>query len=87
VGELGDCAIVLWDLETGNRLQTFRGHKENVESVVFSSVGESLASASRDCTMKLWDTETGECLRTLESHNHYVHSIIFAPAGDWLASA
>ena len=44
----------LWDAETGQLLQTFRKHSNDVNDVAFSRDGKSVASASYDMTIGLW---------------------------------
>ena len=44
----------LWDAETGQLLQTFRKHSNDVNDVAFSRDGKSVASASSDMTIGLW---------------------------------
>ncbi|KAK2469157.1 hypothetical protein H9L39_19255 [Fusarium oxysporum f. sp. albedinis] len=46
-------------------LQTLEGHGGSVNSVVFSTDGQRLASGSDDNTVKIWDAATGACLQTL----------------------
>ena len=48
-----DKTIRLWNLE-GHLLQTFEGHEDWVNSVVFSPDGSMIASGSDDKTIKLW---------------------------------
>src|SRR5436190_2010191 len=50
-------------------LQTLEGHSGPVWSVVFSSNGQRLASASLDNTVKIWDAASDQCLQTLEGHS------------------
>ncbi|MEH1948207.1 MAG: NB-ARC domain-containing protein [Nostoc sp.] len=81
-----DTTIKLWDVSTGECLQTFWGHDSWVHSVSFSPNAQILASGSRDKTAKLWDWHTGECLHTLQGHIHEVKTITFSPCGKFLAS-
>lgn len=56
----------LWKSETGEKLQTFKGHKNVVYSVCFNNpYGNRVFTGSFDKTAKIWDTETGNCLATL----------------------
>jgi WD40 repeat protein len=52
-----DCAIKVWDAQTGKLLQTFKSHLDKVTRLIFFQrpEGLSLASGSRDGTVKLWD--------------------------------
>ncbi len=46
--------IKLWNLVTGECIQTLIGHLKGVTSVVFSPDGQTLISGSYDKTIKLW---------------------------------
>jgi WD40 repeat protein len=45
----------LWDVETGNLLQTFTKHANDVMDVAYSSDGKWIATASADKTVELWE--------------------------------
>ena len=47
--------IKLWDVESGNLIAEFSGHKGNVKSLAFSPDGRLLASGSFDNTILMWD--------------------------------
>lgn len=47
--------IYVWELATGERIRTFRGHQKAVTSLAFSPDGKTLLSGSEDATMLLWD--------------------------------
>jgi WD40 repeat protein len=46
--------VKLWDLQSGQLLQTFKGHTAFIHAVAFSSDGRRLATASADQTVKVW---------------------------------
>lgn len=47
--------ISLWDVATGKLLKTLTGHISEINSIVFSSDGKTLASGCSDSTVILWD--------------------------------
>jgi hypothetical protein len=79
--------VRLWDAKTGACQQTLEGHTASVSSVVFSSDGSQVASASHDNTVRLWDAKTGACQQTLEGHTYWVTSVVFSSDGSQVASA
>lgn len=81
-----DQTIKIWDLATGECLQTGKGHHGRVRSVAFSHHGDYLASGSDDGTVKLWDLQTALCLQTYEGHRSGVYAVAFSPTAPILAS-
>ncbi|WP_375467918.1 AAA-like domain-containing protein, partial [uncultured Nostoc sp.] len=63
------------------------GHRDSINSIVFSPDGKTLASASDDKTIKLWNLDTGKEITTLRGHSDSVISVVFSPDGKTLASA
>ena len=61
------------------------GHRDSINSVVFSNDGRYIASGSADKTIKLWDTSTGEQIQTF-AHKSNIESVAFSPDGHSLAS-
>ncbi len=51
-----DNTVKVWQIATGQLLQTNIGHRGLVISVAFSPDGKTLASSSIDGTIKLWRT-------------------------------
>jgi WD40 repeat protein len=74
----------LWDLK-GSLLNSFLGHQDTINSVIFSPDGKLLASASDDHTVGLW-TRDGRLLKQLD-HLGKVNNISFSRDGKFLASA
>jgi WD40 repeat protein len=82
-----DRMIEIWDLETGQKTHSFRGHEEGeVFGISFSPDGRFLATGSDDKMIKLWDLETGTEIHTFLGHTDLVRSISFSPDGRILAS-
>ncbi len=54
-------ALVVWDVATGRRLQTLRGHRRIVHGADFADGGE-IRSWSADGTIRTWDLNTGAAL-------------------------
>eukprot|EP00041_Stephanoeca_diplocostata_P035772 m.1273976 g.1273976 ORF g.1273976 m.1273976 type:complete len:159 (+) comp24756_c0_seq13:2268-2744(+) len=56
--------IVLWDLSTGTKITTYKGHTDVIHSIAFSGEGSLLASGGADNTVRIWDvqSETGNPL-------------------------
>ena len=88
-----DDTILLWDVNTGELLETFEGHTQGVDSVAFSPDGSILASGSWDGTIHLWDIATRRLKDTLKlliplprGHRITYTSVAFSPDGSILAS-
>jgi WD40 repeat protein/serine/threonine protein kinase len=55
-----DGLVKLWNIQTGQVVHAFRGHKEAALCVAFSPPdGKYLLSGSMDQTVKVWDVQTG----------------------------
>ncbi|NET27569.1 S-layer homology domain-containing protein [Okeania sp. SIO1I7] len=72
--------IQLWNLQTGELLDTLSDHQANVRSVAISPDGRTLASGSGDGTVKLWDIPTGEMLVSF-LHSGVVTAVGFTADG------
>ncbi|WP_158263095.1 pentapeptide repeat-containing protein, partial [Amycolatopsis sp. CA-128772] len=58
----------VWDVMTGEVLNTFTGHTGSVRGVAFSPDGARLATADSGGTARVWDVMTGEVLNTFTGH-------------------
>ncbi|KAF9105125.1 hypothetical protein BGX27_009794 [Mortierella sp. AM989] len=78
--------VKLWNVESGDCIQTLNGHSGSVHCVAYSPKGDLVASGSDDNTVRLWDVETGGCVRTLSGHSGWIVCVAYSPKGDLVAS-
>ena len=81
-----DWTIIVWDIESGDKVKTLEGHSEYVESVAITPDDKNVVSGSWDNTAKIWDIETGELLHTFEGHTRIVNSVAIHPSGEFIAT-
>ena len=80
----------LWNVETGNKIRTFKGDLANFGelcSASFSSDNKLIVSIH--CTrqnIQLWDVETGKIVRTFNGHIGLVLCALFSFNNRWIAS-
>lgn len=68
----GDDGLVLvWNIETGERLQELRGHSQQITAITTFTCNDgltahtSLLTASSDRSLSLWDPDTGNRVQTI----------------------
>ncbi|MEQ2157961.1 hypothetical protein GOODEAATRI_007234 [Goodea atripinnis] len=65
----GDDGLVLvWNIETGERLQELRGHSQQITAITTFTCSNgftSLITASSDRSLSLWDPDTGNRVQTI----------------------
>lgn len=81
-----DHDISVWDVSTGQRLFTRRGHLEAISALVFSPDGHILASGDLKGVVKLWNAESGEELRTFVGVPRRILSAAFSSDGRCIAT-
>ena len=89
--------LILWDLHSGEHIQSVDANDDWVTSVAFSPDGQMLATAagcpdrspSLDQSVQLWDVRSGRPRekRVLKGHTDAVMTVVFAPDSKTLASA
>ncbi|RMD42778.1 hypothetical protein DV735_g2339, partial [Chaetothyriales sp. CBS 134920] len=77
-----DATIKIWDLDTGEEIQTLTGHTMGIRCLQFDE--QKLISGSLDKTIKVWNWRTGECKATYHGHSDGIISLHFN--GNILAS-
>jgi len=79
--------VRLWELGSGNCLQSFTGHIRNISRVRFSPDGNYLLSAASDQTVKLWEVKSGRCVYSFEEDHIIRYAVDFSPDGNCFAMA
>jgi len=75
----------LWDIASGKRLATLRGHLLGVNTVAFSPNGQRLATGTGDGLIKLWNVADHQEVLTLTGH-HDINYVGFLPGDETLVS-
>jgi len=85
-GDAGpDHSILLWDLESGRLVKSFKGPARRVRNLVFRHDGRQLALVSEN--VLLWDVQTGEIFSVVNSSLPENAPLAFSPDGRLLALA
>ena len=81
--------VVLWDVRGGRQLALLKGHRDQVDHVVFAPDGRSLATAGKERTVKLWSLATRRqtAAATLKRDLTPVRAVAYSPDGRTLAVA
>jgi len=72
-----DNTLKRWDIVSGERITTFRGHTSGVTCVLSDEASNRIYSSSWDNSIICWDVDTGEKIAVLKGHNRCVNSICF----------
>lgn len=82
-----DETVRVWDMTTGEQLQTLEGHSGDVRSVAFSSDGRRIVSGIGDTTVRVCDVANGKQLHTMEGHSGAVTLVAFSRDGRSIVSS
>jgi RNA polymerase sigma factor (sigma-70 family) len=89
-----DHTVDLWEVASGKKLHTLKGHTVPILRVAFSPDGKTLASITGTwlpddvpTEVKLWDVATGEERVALQGHPSRGLALAFAPDGKTLATS
>ncbi|XP_077988977.1 guanine nucleotide-binding protein subunit beta-5-like [Glandiceps talaboti] len=85
----GDSTCALWDVESGQLLQSFHGHNADVMSLDLSpsESGNTFVSGGCDKQALVWDMRTGQCVQSFDGHESDINAVRFFPSGDAFATA
>ncbi|MBW4510083.1 MAG: WD40 repeat domain-containing protein [Scytonematopsis contorta HA4267-MV1] len=85
-GSRGETKI--WDLTQGELIGTFSeypwitsGQVDEINSLAFSSDGQTLVSGGADSTIKIWHVGANDLIDILHKHNGMVRCVAFTPDG------
>ncbi len=85
-----DRTIKLWNLKTGQLINTITGHNSWVRSIAISPDGQTLASGGgsldpkTDTNVRLWNLKTGELIRMIPGNSDSTNFVSFSPDGKTL---
>ncbi len=82
-----DKTLKMWDLDSFEKVRTYRGHRDYITAVAYSGGGKQVASASLDGNVRIWSGQSNRLFRSLSAHQGRANALAFAPSGDVLASA
>ncbi|XP_006898310.1 PREDICTED: guanine nucleotide-binding protein subunit beta-5 [Elephantulus edwardii] len=84
----GDGTCALWDVESGQLLQSFHGHAADVLCLDLapSETGNTFVSGGCDKKAMVWDMRSGQCVQAFETHESDINSVRYYPSGDAFAS-
>ncbi|CAG2059557.1 unnamed protein product [Timema podura] len=75
--------VLIWDMRTGQCVQSFEGHQSDINSVKFHPSGDAVATGSDDATCRLFDLRADKevAIYTKESIIFGVNSVDFSVSG------
>jgi WD40 repeat protein len=85
-GSVNGGEVFIRDVTTGKKIAELKGHRHDVDALVFNPDGKLLATAGTDGAIRIWDVKTRRTVATLSGHRHGVTSLAFSPDGKRLAS-
>ncbi|MBA0835915.1 hypothetical protein Goarm_008165 [Gossypium armourianum] len=81
-----DKTVRLWDVQSGECVRIFIGHRSMILSLAISPDGRYMASGDEDGMIMTWDLSSGWCITPLMGHTSCVWTLGFSCEGSLLAS-
>lgn len=82
-----DKMIKIWESKSGNNIQSFEGHEDNVTCCTFTHDDQYIVSASADRSVKVWSLESGNEVLSLLGHEGDVTYCDVSADNKYIASA
>jgi WD40 repeat protein len=76
-----DGTLGLWNVETGERTRTLKGHEGAAMGAAFVKDGAHVLSGGADGRLILWDAATGARLKSVEAHRGEISGLAISPDG------
>lgn len=78
-----DTLVLVWDLKSGEKVQTLKGHQLQVTGVALDN--DDIVSSSVDCTLRRW--RNGQSIELLEAHKAPIQAVIKLPSGELVSGS
>ncbi|XP_024959190.1 phospholipase A-2-activating protein [Cynara cardunculus var. scolymus] len=78
-----DTLVLVWDLATGEKVQTLKGHKMQVTGITLD--GSDIVSSSVDCTLRRWKGE--HQIEVWEAHKAPIQAVRTLPSGELITGS
>ncbi|MCA9138044.1 MAG: WD40 repeat domain-containing protein [Planctomycetales bacterium] len=74
-----DHDVLIWNVNSGEKVQTLKGHSRGVTSVAYIARQGVLVTAGLDQSLRVWNPVSGDLIRSLSIHVKPVSSVRFRP--------
>ncbi|KAK9468523.1 WD40-repeat-containing domain protein [Lipomyces arxii] len=83
----GDMTCMLWDVDTGTKVQEFADHLGDVMSLSINPTNANVfVSGACDTFAKTWDIRVGKAVQTFAGHDLDINAVQFFPDGSSFAT-
>ncbi len=79
-----DNNAAVWEVATGEQLQTFVGHTDKINCTAFSPDGKTLYTGAGDKQVIAWEVVSGKKIHTFQGHSDYIRSLSLSKDGKLL---